>query len=236
MSQTEVAETLAWPAGFTNALSVAAGPNLGGILIIVLVGASVAQEYSWGSLRLWLSQGISRPTFLGSKFLVMMMSAFLFVLTAIVVGGVLSAVFSIMLLGRLPFEMVSWGQIVKEAVTIAYSLMPYGALAFFLAVAARSTVAAVGGGLAYTLLIEGIALQLIGSFGGIWGEIGRYVPGGLAQGLLTSEAGLTIEIGETGIAEPIFIDPGPAAIGIGIYVLIFLVLSMIFFRRQDINL
>jgi len=235
-SQAEIAETLAWPAGFTNALAIAAGPNLGGLLIIVLVGATVAQEYTWGSLRLWLSQGIPRPMLLASKYLALLMTAFIFVLTALVVGGLISAVFSLQLLGNLPFDLVVWHQVGLKAILIAFSLLPYGALAFFLAVATRSTAASIGIGLAYTLVIEGIVLQIIGSMGGIWGQIGRYVPGGLAQGLLSMEAGLTIEVGDSTLMAPQFLEPGLSAIGIALYTLTFFILSMIFFRRQDINL
>ena len=148
----------------------------------------------------------------------------------------MSAVFSLQLLGTLPFDLVVWHQVGLKAILIAFSLLPYGALAFFLAVATRSTAASIGIGLAYTLVIEGIVLQIIGSMGGIWGQIGRYVPGGLAQGLLSMEAGLTIEVGDSSLMAPQFLEPGYSAIGIAIYTLTFFILSMIFFRRQDINL
>jgi ABC-type transport system involved in multi-copper enzyme maturation permease subunit len=228
-------DSLTWPTGLTGALSVAAGPNLGGILMIVLVGALVAQEYTWSTLQLWLSRGVPRPVFLGAKFASLLVPAILLVLTALLVGGLISAVFSVHLLGELPFDQVDWGQLAREALQICYSLLPYAALTFFLAVISRSTVVSIGGGLAYTLLFEGIFLQLIGSLGGILGDIGRYLPGGLARGLLATDAGITVEIGDGSAAAMTYLEPGIAAIGIALYVLAFFSLSWLIFRRQDLT-
>jgi hypothetical protein len=122
-----------------------------------------------------------------------------------------------------------------NAVLIAYSLLPYAALTFLLAVVSRSTVASVGGGLAYALLIEGVVLQLIGALGGFWGEIGRYLPGGLARGLLASEAGITVEVGDVAMTPAPYFDPGVAALGIALYLAVFIIASLLIFQRQDMN-
>ena len=229
-------EYLTWPDSFSASLSVSAGPNLGGLLIIVLVGALVAQEYTWGTLQMWISRGVPRPLFLGAKFAAILLPAVLIIMVPLVVGGLVSAVFSLLLLGGIPFAEVHWGQLGLEALLYTYSLLPYAALAFFLAVASRSTVVAIGGGLAYALLVEGIALQLIGSvLGGIWAQIGTYLPGGLAKGLLTLNSGLTVEVGDSpGFVTP-FLEPGPAALGIGIYIVVLVAASILIFRRQDLN-
>jgi ABC-type transport system involved in multi-copper enzyme maturation permease subunit len=228
-------ESLTWPAGLTGSLSFAAGPNLGGILMIVLVGAVVAQEYSWSTLQLWLSRGIPRSLFLGAKFASLLVPAFLLVLTSIFAGGLVSAVLSLHILGELPVAQVEWGQLGWDALLIGYSLLPYAAMTFLLAVTSRSTVAAIGGGLAYTLLIEGIVLQLIGTLGGFFGEIGRYLPGGLAMGLLESEAGISVEVNGTASAAVEYFEPGIAAVGIALYLLVFIAISLLIFRRQDIT-
>ncbi len=228
-------ESLTWPTGLTGSIGIAAGPNLGGILMIVLVGALVAQEYTWSTLQLWLSRGIPRSVFLGAKFASLLVPAILLVLTALLVGGLISAVISVHLLGALPFDQVDWGQLGREALVICYSLLPYAAMTFFLAVMSRSSVVSIGGGLAYTLLFEGIALQLIGSLGGILGEIGRYLPGGLARGLLATDAGISVEIGDAPAAVVTYFEPGIAAIGIALYVLVFISLSWLIFRRQDLT-
>ena len=227
--------SLTWPAGLTSGLSFAAGPNLGGILMILLVGAVVAQEYTWGTLQLWLSRGISRPLFLGAKFVALLLPAFFIVLTALLVGGTISAAFSLYFLGGIPFAQVAWGELGWSVLVFTYSLLPYAALTFFLAVASRSTVVSIGGGLAYALLLEGIILQLIGTLGGVWGQIGRYVPGGLARGMLAIDSGINVQVGEASIERIQFLEPGMAALGIALYILVFVLASLLIFRRQDLN-
>lgn len=231
-----IEQFLTWPEALIASLSVSAGPNLGGLMIIVLVGALMAQEYTWGTLQMWISRGIPRPLFLGAKFTAILLPALLLVLTPLIVGALVSAVFSLILLGGIPFAQVTWGQLGLDTILYTYSLLPYAGLAFLLAVASRSTVVSIGGGLAYVLLIEGIALQLIGSvLGGIWAQIGTYLPGGLAKGLLSLNSGLTVEVGDSpGLVTP-FLEPGPAAVGIGLYIVLFVVVSILIFRRQDLN-
>jgi hypothetical protein len=226
---------LTWPAGLTGALGFAAGPNLGGLLMIVLVGAVVAQEYAWGTLQLWLSRGIPRPLLMGVKFAALLLPASLIVLTALVTGGLISGAFSLHFLGSIPFSQVEWGQLGWSILVYTYSLLPYAALTFFLAVASRSTVVSIGGGLAYALLLEGIGLQLIGALGGIWGEIGRYMPGGLARGMLSLNSGITVEVGGEAVERIQFLNPAAAAVGIALYVLIFVTGAILLFRRQDLN-
>jgi len=231
-----IEQILTWPDSLVSSLSVSAGPNLGGLLIIILVGALVAQEYTWGTLQMWISRGVPRPLFLGAKFAAVLLPALLIVLTPLIIGGLVSAVFSLILLGGIPFGQVAWGQLGLDTILYTYSLLPYAALAFLLAVASRSTVVSIGGGLAYVLLLEGIALQLIGSIlGGIWAQIGTYLPGGLAKGLLSLNSGLTVQVGDgPGPVTP-FLEPGYAALGIGLYVVVLVAIAILIFRRQDLN-
>ena len=231
-----IEQILTWPDSLSSSLSVSAGPNLGGLLIIILVGALVAQEYTWGTLQMWISRGVPRHIFLGAKFAAVLLPALFIVLTPLVIGGLVSAVFTLILQGGIPFAQVGWGQLGLDALLYTYSLLPYAGLAFFLAVASRSTVVSIGGGLAYVLLLEGIALQLIGSvLGGIWAQIGTYLPGGLAKGLLSLNSGITVEVGDGPALVTPFLEPGHAALGIGLYVVLFIAAAILIFRRQDLN-
>ena len=145
-----------------------------------------------------------------------------------------TAVFTQNLQGSLPFAEVDWWQAALSILRTAYTLLPYAALTFLLAVASRSTVVAVGGGLAYTLLIEGVLMQLLGLVGGTWAKIGQYLPAGLSNslaslnrvsrqtnsGLVTQADGLSMET---------------AVIGIALYTLLFVGLAVLAFRRQDLS-
>jgi MFS family permease len=176
-------ETLIWPMGLTQSIGFAAGPSLGGILIVVLVGAIMAQEYTWRTLQLWLSRGVPRRTFLTTKF-GLLLPTLLLVRHAAAGRGADNGRFQPDSPRPHPLCAVEWGNLAPLTLATAYTLLPYAGLAFFLAVATRSTIVAVGGGLAYTLLLEGIVVQLLTFAGGNWAEIGKYVPAGLAQGLL----------------------------------------------------
>jgi len=235
MAPEAIESGLTWPTGLTGALSFAAGPNLGGLLMIVLVGAAVAQEYTWGTMQLWLTRGIPRPLLMAVKFAALLLPAALLVLTALFTGGLISGAFSLHFLGSIPFNQVAWGQLAWSVLVFVYSLLPYAALTFFLAVASRSTVVSIGGGLAYALLLEGIGLQLIGALGGIWGEIGRYLPGGLARGMLQLNSGMRVEIDGEAVEAIQFLDSGTAAIGIALYVIVFVIGAILIFRRQDLS-
>ena len=228
-------ETLVWPMGLTQSIGFAAGPSLGGILIVILVGAITAQEYTWRTLQLWLSRGVPRSLFLTTKFLAVLPAALLLVITPLLFGGAITAVFSQIILGEIPFSAVEWGEVALMTLATAYTLLPYAGLAFLLAVATRSTMITVGGGLAYTLLLEGIVVQLLTFAGGSWAEIGKYVPAGLAQGLMNSAASASVEVGGQMAPTVQYLEPGAAIVGIAIYTVAFVALSILIFRRQDLG-
>lgn len=231
----QLEQTLVWPAGLTQSIGLAAGPSLGGILMVVLVGAATAQEYTWRTLQLWLSRGTPRALFLSAKFMALLLPALLLVVTPLVAGGLITAVFSQILLGEIPFSAVVWGDVITLTLATAYSLLPYAGLAFLLAIATRSTMVAIGGGLAYTLLLEGLAVQLLAFAGGGWAEIGKYTPAGLAQSLLNIGSAMTVEVDGQMAPAIQYLDPGPAAIGVALYTLVFVALSILIFRRQDLG-
>jgi ABC-2 type transport system permease protein len=231
----QLEETLVWPLGLMQSVGLAAGPGLGGILIVVLVGAIVAQEYTWRTLQLWLSRGVPRSTFLTAKFAALLLPTLLLVVTPLLFGGLITAVFSQVLLGHIPFAAIEWGNLVAITLATAYTLLPYAGLAFLLAVATRSTIVAIGAGLAYVLLLEGIVVQLLTFAGGVWADIGSYLPAGLAQGLLAIGSSTTVEVGGQAAPPLQYLEPGVAAVGIALYTLVFLALSIIIFRRQDLG-
>jgi ABC-type transport system involved in multi-copper enzyme maturation permease subunit len=224
-----------WPEGLTNVLGFAGGGQFGGLLLVVLVGAITAQEYGWRTMHLWLSRGVSRPMLMGAKLLNVLLAALLIVLVTALTGGIVTGLLNLIEFGSLPVEQVdflAWGMSILR---VTYTLLPYGALAFFLAVAFRSPVAAIGGSLAYTLLIEGIAIQLLSFAGGAIGKIGQYLPGGMAYSLLQhNRAGHMTIVVNNQAAEIAMLDPIPAAIGIGLWTLLFAALAVGLFARQDL--
>jgi ABC-type transport system involved in multi-copper enzyme maturation permease subunit len=229
-----IEDMIVWPSALRLGLEMASGSQLGGLLIVILVGALTAQEYGWRTMQLWLSKGISRPLLLLAKFTVVLLPALLLVLTPFVAGGLTTAVFTQQLQGNLPFAEVNWWQAALSIGRTAYTLLPYAALTFFLAIVSRSTVVAIGGGLAYTMLIEGVFGQILLLVGGSWAKVGQYMPAGLANSLST------LNRVTTGLARSLgpqleTVNPETAVIGIALYTILFVSLALFAFRRQDLG-
>ena len=221
-------QMISWPNALVNILSYTGGDALGGLFITILVGAVTAQEYTWRTLQLWLSRGIPRLQLGLGKFAALLLPALLIVLTAVVTGGVMTAFLSAQGNGSLQFEQLDFLNLVFSILRTTYTLLPYAAFTFLLAVASRSTVVAISGGLAYVLLIENILIQVLGLFGEPVSKINAFLPGSMAKSLMSLNQTL-------GGVIPGYLTPMNAAIGIGIWILFFLGLSLIIFRRQDLS-
>ncbi|RMH00603.1 MAG: hypothetical protein D6706_03610 [Chloroflexi bacterium] len=221
-----------WPQGLISSLELAAGSNLGGILMVVIVGIVAGQAYTWRTLSLWLGRGVSRNMLLLARFVALFVPALLVTLASLLAGGGITAVFSQLLLGHIPA--VNWTELLLAFLRTAYTLLPYAAMTFFLAVLTRSTVTAVAGGLSYALLIEGIVVQLLALAGGIWAKLGQFLPAGLTQSLLGMNARL-VSVGNGSLSAPSTLAPQTAVWLIAFYTLGFFLAALFIFRRQDIS-
>ncbi len=237
-AKAEVKEIVLWPGAIVNALQFGGGSSIGGLLAIVLIGAVTAQEYTWRTMHLWLSRGVRRPILMVAKFVALLLPIFLFVITPLIVGGGLSAIFTMALDKSLPFGQIHWWNLFMSLLRTAYTILPYAALTFMLAIVTRSTAAAIGVGLAYTLLIESLATTLFPLLGGILKDIASYLPGALAEGVLKlNQASMASQLVSTdgGSSALKLLAPTPAALGIALWTLLFLGIALWSFRRQDLS-
>ena len=233
-AQSQLRQVVTWPGALLNALGLAGGNAIGGLLLVILVGAVTAQEYTWRTLHLWLSRGVPRPVLLAAKFAGLLLPALLIALTPLLVSGVISAMISLRLDGVLPAGQVNFIQLGLSLLRTVYTLLPYAALAFLLAIASRSVVVAVGGGLAFALLAEGVLIQILALLGGSLAQIATYLPAGLSNGLLSlNQAVLTLEVNGRQ-AQLSSLEPLPASIGLALWTLLFIGLALWVFRRQDL--
>lgn len=230
--------SLSWPQGLQQALGMVAGNGLGGLLVIILVGAVTAQEYTWRTLHLMVSRGVPRTTLLSAKFAATLMPALLIVLVALFSGGLVTGLLSLNLNGSLHADQVHWGQLLLTVLRNTYTLLPYAGLAFMLAIATHSVAATIGIALAYALLIEGILVSLVLQFGGAVSKVLVYLPSSLATGLLRlNQVSLSIGINTDNSMMPKmpWLEPVPAVIGIAVWALIFFAVALLIFRRQDLT-
>jgi ABC-type transport system involved in multi-copper enzyme maturation permease subunit len=215
----QVMNVIKWPGALESSLSMGSGNSLGGLLLIVLVGAATAQEYTWRTMHLWLSQGLPRSLLLLAKFTAILVPILLIVVTPLIIGGGITAIFTLLMDKSLPLGQIQFWNLMMSVLRTAYTLLPYAALTFMLAIVTRSTAAAIGIGLAYGLLIESVASTVFTLLGGFLRDIVAYLPGSLAEGLL--------KLNQTSAA------PVPSAIGLAVWTIVFIGLAILSFQRQD---
>jgi ABC-type transport system involved in multi-copper enzyme maturation permease subunit len=225
---------LSWPQSFSTLLNLVSGNALGGLLLIVLAGAMTAQEFSWRTAHLWLSRGLPRSTFLLGKYAALVVVALLVVLTPLLVGTPLTAWFTHQLTGSLSLAGLNVAQLVLSILRTAYTHLPYIALTLLVAVLTRSTAAAIAVGLAYTLLVENILIQLLNLAGGVWADMATFAPGSLAQALMHANQHM-LRVDLQGSAEIGLTSSGVAAAGITLYTVAFVGLALLAFRRQNLT-
>jgi ABC-type transport system involved in multi-copper enzyme maturation permease subunit len=224
-------ETITWPGALVNVLRLTGWDGFGPLFLIVLVGAVTAQEYTWRTLHLWLARGISRPILAIAKLTALLLAAMLIVLTALGTGGAITAIISTLINGSLHLGQLDLQHLFFSILGTTFTLLPYGALTFLLAVASRSAVVAISGGLAYTLLLESLIMQVIGLLGERLSQMVYYLPGSLANNLLTLNNATLADGSSSNLG---LITPFQAAIGIGAWTLLFLGLSLWIFQKQDL--
>lgn len=211
----------------SRVLSLTIGSSLGGLFFVVLVGMSTAQEYNWGTFNLLLTRGVPRPALLAVKFLVLLFPALLIALVPQIGAALVSLAFTASLRGSLgALGQVNWGLALESIGLATYTLLPYGALAFLIAILTRSPIIAIAGGAGFGMIGEGILLRLLLHLGGGFEQIVFYSPFGLSQGLLA------LLDGQSGAG---LLSPAASAVGIAAYTLAFLGLAVWLFRRQDLS-
>lgn len=205
------------------ATRTAGSSSLGGLLLIIIVGASLAREYRWRSVHLWLSRGVSRRSFLCSKLLSFVGVMLLIPLLAAVAAIPGTAYFIHAQHGAVGLSAAGLLQALASIPVATYALLPYVALASLLAVWRRSPAAAIGGGLAFALVVEGLLVQLLASLGGVGLLAARYLPTSLGHSLMSGEGGLVPAVGPVAAAVVIFAYAGS---------LLFITNAL--FERQDL--
>lgn len=228
----QIPQLVTWPGALTFALQSAAGSSLGVLLLVVFVGAVTAQEYTWHTLRLWLSRGVPRPLLVIAKFAALIVPALALVLAALFSGAGISAVFSWQINGSLHLDQLDILQLCLSILRTAYTLMPYAALTFLLAIASRSAVIAVGGGLAFAMFLESIVMQMLQMGNGILSKLAAYLPAALSDILLNLNQTM---IKGGNVTRAGSVTNLSAILGIAAWTCLFVGLSLWIFQRQDLT-
>lgn len=228
----ESAPQALWPRALVTALEFGAGPTIGGFIVVILVGAVVAQEYAWRTVQTWLSNGISRTTLLGAKALAFVLPLLAIVLVPLLLGGTLSAIFTMQAQSGIDASQVDFAQLGLGVLRTSYTLLPFAALAFTLAVVGRSAVTAIGGGVAL-VIGESVSGQILALFGEPGMLVVRLLPSSLSTSVLSANQAI-VTTAVAAPSAPHLSDPAWAALGIALYTTVLLAAAGLAFRRQDL--
>lgn len=203
-------------------------PYFGLMLVVVLGVLGTASEYSWATISTILVQRPSRQDLLVGKFgaaaiVIAVFAAALFVADAMFALGV----------AALENAAVRWPSAVDliSGIGAGWLILYMGAvLGMLLGIILRSTGLAVGAGLVYVAVIEG----LIGGFANqssILHAIATALPGtnasSLAIGFVTAQADTP------GVVE--VVPPAQGAIVLALYLVVFVVIAAMIFGRRDVT-
>jgi ABC-type transport system involved in multi-copper enzyme maturation permease subunit len=226
----QLVQLVSWPGSLVESQTLIAGSELGVLLLVVFVGAVTAQEYGWRTFRLWLSRGTPRNLLLAAKFTALLLPIFAIVLTALVSTAVSTAIISTQIHGSLHLEQLNMWQLSLSILRTAYSLLPFAAMAYLLAIASRSAAVAIGVSFAYIVIVEDLLVQALGILKGNLSQVALYLPGMLSNSLLSmNQMNPNMASGE----QSYLLNPVSAAAGVAIWTLSFFAIALWIFRRQD---
>lgn len=143
------------------------------LFVAILTSSTVATEYNWGTVRQALARGQPRWQYLAAKLLGTSIVCVAFLLLALGIGIAFSIVATLAEGGRITLDVPDGPSVPEIPLMIARSaagILPYGLLAFALAVVARSTALGIGGTLGY-MLGEGILVAILESIGGVAADV-----------------------------------------------------------------
>lgn len=200
--------------------------QFGGPVALILGALAAGGEYGWGTLKTGLTQRTGRLAFISGKLAAVGAVLAVYALLALGAGAVGSSVVA----GFLD-EPVDWPPVaglLRGLGVVWLVLGAWASLGLFLATLFRGTAMAIGLGLIHGLAIEGLVLG--------FSENNRFMQAA-ARVLLTRNGGeLANSLGDVPRAflSPDPVEPAGAALVLGGYVIVPLVVAAIVFLRRDV--
>jgi hypothetical protein len=178
---------IVWPQALVHGIQMG---SLGNMLLVIAIAVVTAQEYTWRTFHLWLSRGVSRMSLLAAKSSIIIVLTVLIVLTASIVGAIVTGILTLTLQGSLPFAHITIQTLVLSFLATDLGLLPYAALTFMLTIIFRNVVASIGIGLAFLLFIENVLSLTLSGINQLTETIANYLPGQLNTSLSDAIQGI----------------------------------------------
>jgi ABC-2 type transport system permease protein len=208
-------------------------PFFGGVLALMLGVLTFGSEYGWGTLRTLFIQRPGRLRVFAAKLLALALTLVPFVLVVFAVGGLASS--AIALREGADIALPSAGLVVRGLAAGWLILAVWTALGVLLAVLSRGTALAVGIGILYALVIEGL-LSALASQVSIVDRLVEFFLRANAYSLVTKlgvSADAVADNGPGSFSGP-FVGEGQALLVLALYAAAFLTTSGWLLRRRDV--
>jgi ABC-2 type transport system permease protein len=208
-------------------------PFFGGVLALMLGVLAFGSEYGWGTLKTLFTQRPGRLQVFAAKLLALAAVLAVFVLTVFVIGALASS--GIAWREGADLDWPTLGSVLRGLGAGWLILAVWAALGVMLATLSRGTALAVGIGILYALVIEGLLSALATQVSAVDRLVEFFVRANgysLVAGLGVS----TEEIEDSGpgsFSGP-FVDGEQALVVLGLYGVAFLLLSGWLLRRRDV--
>jgi len=211
------------------------------IFVAILTSSTVSTEYNWGTVRQALIRGQPRWQFLAAKLLGTAIVCIIFLLVALGVGILFSIIATSAAGEPITLDVLggpSLQDIVLMVLRSAAGIIPYGLLAFALAVIGRSTALGIAGTLGY-MLGEGIVVAILDSIGGIAADfreiaIGHHVASLAAANRIGSGDYNSIAARELPVSADLP-DVWIASLVVCLYSVVFAAVAFFVFQRRDLR-
>jgi ABC-2 type transport system permease protein len=208
-------------------------PFFGGVFALMLGVLAIGSDYGWDTLKTLLIQRSGRLRVFSSKLAALAVGLVPFVLVIFIAGAVASYV-----IAGAEDAVVEWPsawELIRALAAGWFVLAMWSAFGVFLAVLSRGTALAIGLGILYTLVIEGLLSALASQVSWLDALV-EYSLRANAYSLVTA-IGVPTEAltdnGPGGFFGP-FVGGGQATLVLAAYMAVFLLVSAVLLRRRDV--
>ncbi|HEV2218481.1 MAG TPA: ABC transporter permease subunit [Candidatus Dormibacteraeota bacterium] len=207
------------------------GDPLGGVFALILGVLLQGSEYGWGTVKMLYTQRAGRVSMLAGK-----LAALAIVVVVMVIG--LFAVDAVASVAAALFDgkMIQFPaaiEIVKGIGALSLDYAFWACFGFILATLFRQSAMAIGLGLAYALVVEGLIFGFGAALLSWLKNVQQWFP--IANtGYLTDSLG-SAKIKGIPESPPPFADATHAVIVLTAYVVVFVVISAVLVRRRDVT-
>lgn len=207
------------------------GDPLGGVFALILGVLLQGSEYGWGTVKMLYTQRGGRVAMLFGKLAALATVVVLMVIGLFAVDAA-SSVGAALLDGK-SIEFPAASQIVKGIGAMCLIFAFWAGFGFILATLFRQSAMAIGLGLAYALVIEGLIFGLGSALISSLKNVQQWFP--IANtGYLTDSFG-SVNIRGIRPPAPPFADATHAVLVLTTYVVVFVVISAVLVRRRDVT-